>query len=99
MQDFSNEAYFMLLSTLANRTRLAIIDVLKNGPKNVSEVSGALRQDQAAVSAGLNQMEKYALVTSKGSGNERCFSLNKEIIEPLAQVLEFHKAKHCPGMK
>ena len=99
MKDFSNEAYYLFFSTLANRTRLAIIDVLKDGPKSVSEISSALKQGQDIVSANLKPLEKCALVISEISGNIRLYSLNKEIIEPLSNALEFHTAKYCPGLR
>jgi len=99
MKDFSNEAYYMLFSTLSNRTRLAIIDVLKDNPKSISEISAALNQEQTIVSANLKQLEKCVLVISKNEGKERFYSLNKEIVEPLANILEFHTAKHCPGQR
>jgi DNA-binding transcriptional ArsR family regulator len=99
MKDFSNEAYYLFFSTLANRTRLAIIDVLKDGPKNTLEIAGSLRQEQSMISANINQLEKCALVKSESSGNIRLYSLNKEIVEPLSEILEFHVAKHCPGLR
>jgi DNA-binding transcriptional ArsR family regulator len=99
MKDFSNEAYYMFFSTLANRTRLAILDVLKDGTKSISEISAALNQEQTMVSSNLKQLEKCVLLISKGEGNERLYSLNKEIIEPLSSILEFHTAKHCPGQR
>jgi DNA-binding transcriptional ArsR family regulator len=46
MEDFSNEAYYQFFSALANRTRLAIIDVLKEDAKTISEISNALKQEQ-----------------------------------------------------
>jgi DNA-binding transcriptional ArsR family regulator len=99
MKDCSNDAYYLFFSTLANRTRLAIVDVLKDGPKNISQISAALNQEQSTVSANLKQLEKYVLVTSESSGDYRLYSLNKEIIEPLFHALEFHVAKHCPGLR
>lgn len=99
MKDFSNDAYYLFFSTLANRTRLAIIDVLKNGPKNISEISAALNQEESIVSSNLKQLEKCVLVMSEISGNCRLYSLNKEIVEPLSHALEFHVAKHCPGLR
>jgi len=99
MKDFSNEAYYLFFSTMANRTRLAIIDVLKDGPKNTSEIAAALKQGQSTVSANLNQLEKCVVVKSVSSGNVRLYSLNKEIVGPLSDILEFHMAKHCPGLR
>ncbi len=46
MESFSNEAYYLFFSALANSTRLAIIDVLKQGPKNISGISAVLEQDE-----------------------------------------------------
>jgi DNA-binding transcriptional ArsR family regulator len=98
MKNFSNEAYYSLFSALANRTRLAIIDVLENSPKSIPEVAAALKQKQDIVSANLKQLEKCVLVVSESSGNERVYSLNKEIIEPLSHILELHTTKYCPTL-
>ena len=99
MKEFCNEAYYMIFSALANRTRLAIIDVLEGGPKKTSEIAKALEQEEATVSQNLELMTAYGLVIAEGAGKERSFSLNKEIIRPLSNLLSFHVDKHCPGAK
>ena len=98
MKEFSNEAYYLIFSTLANRTRLAIIDTLRELPKTITEISTAIKQEQTIVSANLKQLEKCAIVISKISENKQLYSLNREIVEPLAHVLELYTAKHCPGL-
>jgi DNA-binding transcriptional ArsR family regulator len=97
MKEFCNEAYYMFFSTLANRTRLAIIDVLKNGRKSISEISAALEQEENIISCNVKSLEKCAIVLSEGSGKETYYSLNREITEPLSETLSFHVDKHCPG--
>jgi DNA-binding transcriptional ArsR family regulator len=99
MKEFSNDAYFMLFSTLANRTRLAIIDVLKDDAKTVSEISSALRQDADVISQNLKPLVKCAVVLSTDSKKGKRYFLNKEFIEPLSGVLAFHVEKYCPGSK
>jgi DNA-binding transcriptional ArsR family regulator len=99
MEDFCNEAYYLFFSALASRTRLAIFDVLRDGSKTVSEISIALRQEQALIFSNLNQLEKIALVLPEGSGKQKRYALNKEIVEPLFHLLAFHISKHCPGLK
>ena len=99
MENFSNEAYYLLFSALANRTRLAIIDVLKEDAKNISEVSNALKQEQGVIRQNLEILERCILIRSEGSGKETLYSLNKEILEPLSEILAFHTSKHCPGLK
>lgn len=99
MKDFSNEAYYLFFSTLANRTRLAIVDILREGTKSTSEISAALNQDSEIVAANLKQLEKCAIIISESSGNQRLYRLNMEIIDPISNALEFHSSKHCPGLK
>ena len=99
MENFSNEAYYLFFSTLANRTRLAIIDVLRESPKNISEISEALEQDETTVAYNLKQLEHHALLCSEGSGKKKLYSLNREIVEPLSELLAFHTNKYCPRLK
>ena len=99
MNDFSNEAYFLLFSSLANRTRLAIIDTLKEEPKNISQISATLQQEVKLISENLKSLEECVLVNSETKDNKKVYSLNKEIVEPLSHVLERHTAKNCPGLR
>ena len=99
MENFSNEAYYLFFSTLANRTRLAIIDLLREGPKNISGISGILEQDENTVSYNLQRLEYFAFLRSEGAGKEKLYSLNREIVEPLSELLSFHTNKYCPKLK
>ena len=97
-KSFSNEAYYMFFSALANRTRLAIVDVLTDGSKTLSEVSLALDQQESVVLKDLERLEHCALLCSLGVGEEKRYSLNREIVGPLSEILEFHVSKYCPGL-
>ena len=99
MKPFSNEAYYLLFSALANRTRLAIIDVLKDSPKTILEISKALDQEEATVAHNLTPLKNCMIVNSHKSGKENLYSLNKEIVEPLSEILSFHVNKYCPGLE
>ena len=98
MKNFSNEAYYLFFSTLASRTRLAIIEVLRCGNKSVSELSEALHLEPKVIVDNLEKLKKCVIVRSEGSGKEMRFSLNKEIVEPLFEVLSFHADKYCPKL-
>ncbi len=98
MKEFCTEAYYIIFSTLANRTRLAIIDLLRDGNKSVSEIAKLLEHDENIVSSNLSHLAKCFIVLSTGSGKEKTYFLNKEIIEPLGELLEFHVEKYCPGL-
>ena len=97
MKEFSNEAYYMFFSALANRTRLAIIDLLKDGPKTVNEISKALEQDEDVVLENLKPLVRCVAVLSEDSGVKKTYRLNKAIVEPLSELLEFHTGKYCPS--
>ena len=99
MKPFSNEAYFLLFSALANRTRLAIIDVLKDGPKTILEISKALDQPEAAITPNLRPLMSSTIVNLQKSGKKHLYSLNGEIVEPLSEILSFHVNKYCPGLE
>ncbi len=96
MKEFCTEAYYMIFSTLANRSRLAIIDVLKDAAKTVSEISKVLGQSDNVISDNLKLLVKCVLVLPDGVGKKKTYRLNKEIIEPLSEVLDFHVDKYCP---
>jgi DNA-binding transcriptional ArsR family regulator len=99
MKPFSNEAYYLFFSTLANRTRLAIIDVLSDGSRTIVEISKALDQQETTITHNLKLLESCMIVTSQKSGSEQRYSLNKEIVEPLSEILSFHVNKYCPGFE
>ena len=99
MKPFSNEAYYLLFSTLANRTRLAIIDVLNDGSKTVAEISKALGQQETTIEHNLEALQSCMIVSSKKSEREQRYFLNKEIVEPLSEILSFHVSKYCPGLQ
>ena len=99
MKPFSNEDYYLFFSTLANGTRLAIIDVLKDGPKTIFEISKILDLNEATITQNLKPLESFTIVNSKKIGKENLFSINKEIVEPLSEILSFHVNKYCPGLE
>jgi DNA-binding transcriptional ArsR family regulator len=99
MNPFSSEAYYLIFSALANRSRLAIIDVLKDGPKTVIEISKALEQEEDLIAHNLKPLKKCMLVQVQKSGKEPLYSINKEIVEPLSEMLSFHVNKYCPGLE
>ena len=99
MKPFSNEAYYSFFSALANRTRLAIIDIIKDDPRTALDISNALEQEEETIVHNLSVLEKCVIVNSQKSGNKTFYHLNKEIVEPLSEMLSFHVNKYCPGLE
>ena len=89
----------MFFSALANRTRLAIIDVLNEDAKTLSEISKALKQDPDVILQNLAVLEHCIIIYSEDAGKEKLYSLNREVLAPLSELLAFHTSKHCPNLK
>ncbi len=83
-------------STLSNPTRLAIVELLLEKPRNVTEISKALGQDQTMISHNLRALSRCRFVFSERKWRERIYSLNKESMEPLVNVMRNHAEGYCP---
>lgn len=84
-------------STLANPTRLAIIEKLDEGPMNVTELVEALGQEQSMVSHNLRPLVRCKLVRARREGKQRVYSLNHETMDPIVKSVELHAEKFCEG--
>ena len=91
-----NETCHLFFSTLANPTRLAILELLRNGSKNVTEISEALNQEQSMISHNLNPLQRCRFVFSERRKKEHIYSLNKETMEQLFKIFSYHAEKYCP---
>ena len=96
MKQNLSETCYQFFSTLANPTRLAILELLRNGPKNVTEISKTLNQEQSMISHNLKPLEKCRFIFSERRKKERFYSLNKETLEQLFKTFVYHAEKYCP---
>ena len=87
---------YRFFSTLSNPTRLAILEKLREGPKNVKQISESLRQEQSMISHNLKPLVQCRFVFVERKWKERLYSLNKETMEPVFKVFNFHSQKYCP---
>lgn len=83
------------LSTLANPTRLAIMERLYESDMNVTELSTALGQDQSMISHNLKKLVRCNLAYSTPSGKSTIYSLNRETAEAIFKTVQDHAQKHC----
>lgn len=84
--------YFLMLS---NPSRLAILELLRKGSRNVTEISVALNQEQSMISHNLKALERCGFVFSERRKKKRFYSLNKETMEPLFKIFHYHAKKYC----
>jgi DNA-binding transcriptional ArsR family regulator len=82
-------------STLANPTRLAIIELLDKRPMRVSEMVEAIGEEQSMVSHNLRPLVRCHFVTRKRQGKSNVYSLNHETMDPIIKTVERHAKDFC----
>ncbi len=89
------EAYKIFFGTLVSESRLKIINLLRNGRKNVSEIIEELDMNQTAVSHDLSRLKRCGFVIAERDKKFNYYTLNTETIKPLMELIEKHMSKHC----
>src|SRR3989344_7011249 len=88
-------AYKIFFGTLVSESRLKIINLLRNGKKNVSEIMSELKMDQSAVSHDLARLRKCGFVKMEIDRKFRYYSLNDKTIKPLMSLIDKHMSNYC----
>jgi len=83
-------------SILGNPTRLAALEALMEGPKNVTQIAETLDQEQSMISHNLRPLVQCRFVHVERRGKERVYSVNHETIDPLFKIVEDHAVNFCP---
>ena len=90
-----SESCHYFFSTLSNPTRLAILELLSENSKNVTEISKGLNQDQSMISHNLKPLVRCGFVSVEKRWKERVYSVNYETMGILFKVIAEHKEKYC----
>ncbi len=89
------EAYKIFFGTLVSEPRLKIINLLRKGKKNVSQIMQELRIDQTLASHNLARLRLCGFVKSEVEGKYRYYRINEETIRPLMEIIDKHMSKYC----
>ena len=89
------KSFDRFFETIANKTRMKIIHALFHKPKSVSEICKETNEEQSKISHNLKVLKECHLIGSKSQGKKRIYSLNKETMLPLMQLVEKHVSKYC----
>ena len=90
------KSYNDFFGTLANATNQRIIDVLRLGAKNVSEIARITKLEQSKISHALKRLADCKFVDMEQKGKQRIYSLNKDTIIPVLKLADEHAHKMCP---
>jgi len=88
-------AYKLFFGTLANQNRIKMINALRSGSKNVSEICNVLGFNQTTVSHNLNRLRRCGFVFVEKRGKERFYFLNSKTIKPLMNMIDAHMKEYC----
>lgn len=100
-------AYQDAMSALADPTRRAIVERLRDGPAAVGQVAEGLPVSRPAVSQHLRVLSDVGLVTVTPSGNRRLYALSPDGVAALRRYFDdlwddalsaFEKSA-CPSAK
>lgn len=87
--------YARFFSALGSMTRLHIINALRKGPKNVSQLVVLTGLEQTCVSHCLLILLENGFVSAEQEGKYRVYSLNKSTVEPLMKLIDDHVQTFC----
>jgi DNA-binding transcriptional ArsR family regulator len=79
-------AYALAITALADPTRRAVLEELREGPRAVGEIAARLPVSRPAVSQHLRVLKDAGLVRDRAEGTRRVYSLNGD---GLAELREY----------
>jgi len=99
MQTKLRHPYSRFFGTLANQYRIDIIELLKDGDRNVNQICKKLNYNQTTVSHNLKRLEICGFVKVNQKGKERIYTLNQKTIKPLLNLMHNHMRDYCCKIK
>lgn len=89
------DAYKIFFGTLVSESRLKIINLLRKGRKNVSEIIKTLKMNQTAVSHDLARLKRCGFVSVETKGKFKYYKINEKTIKPLVGLIDKHMSLYC----
>jgi DNA-binding transcriptional ArsR family regulator len=95
----NNKTYHLFFGNLSNPLRIEIIGALKDSKKGltVNELAKELAVEQSKLSHALAGLRECNLVEVKKLGKTRVYSLNKNTLLPILEIIDKHSKKFCGG--
>ncbi|MBR9683037.1 winged helix-turn-helix transcriptional regulator [Candidatus Woesearchaeota archaeon] len=88
-------AYEIFFMNFANKTKLDIIYSLREGPLSVLEIAQKIGEEQSKISHNLRKMSECRLLNVEQRGKQRIYSLNRETVIPMLELVEKHVKTCC----
>lgn len=83
-------------TVLGSKQRVKILQLLNTeGEQSVSAISTKLKIEQSAVSHDMKRLLLCHFVEVKRDGKERIYTINKDTIQPLFNLIQRHVESYC----
>lgn len=90
-------SYEKFFGTIANKTRIKIIELLFDGSYSVSEICEKLEEEQSKISHNLKILLDCNFIEQEAVGKTRIYSINSKTIKPLFELVTEHVKDNCSG--
>lgn len=87
--------YYLFFGNFANPLKIKILNELKKKERSVLELSRLLKEEQSKISHALKSLKNCSIVKSEKKGKKRIYSLNKETVLPILNIVDKHEEKFC----
>lgn len=88
-------SYDSFFEVFSQKLRIQIIELLQKKPMCVKDICSSLDEEQSKVSHNLKKLADCHFISAKQDGKNRVYSLNKETIVPLLNLVEKHVKTYC----
>jgi DNA-binding transcriptional ArsR family regulator len=90
-----DKIHYLFFKNLANKTKIDIVTELRKSASSVGELSKKTGIEQSKLSHALQSLKTCSIVLVKQLGKKRIYSLNKETIVPILNIIDKHRCKYC----
>ncbi len=91
----NHNSYHVFFTNLSNSLKIGIILELRKGDKSVTELVKELGVEQSKISHALKSLKNCNIAEVKHEGKQRIYSLNKDTIVPMLDLIDKHAHLHC----
>ena len=88
-------SFYKFFVNFSNRTKSDIINLLRDGPLSVKEITRKIGGEQSKVSHSLTDLRRCHILKVRNEGKQRIYSLNEETVVPILEIVERHVRKNC----
>ncbi len=90
-------SYNIFFETISTKVRMEILSLLRHKSMSVSEICKSLGEEQSKISHNLKKLVECHILEAKQKGKQRIYSLNKDTVLPILDLVEKHVQKYCGG--